>query len=206
MSSTLSKLQQVVSNEAPQGNTAPAPAGDADDLVASLEEQLNDFYSDQAFAAEHFPNQSMRSVLEWAVSAKEKLAQAKASGTVEDFSFVPGNVMSSLPQMDQATADGLDFGLVEVDDQGVIKIYNQYECQLAGIQPGTTIGKNFFTDVAPCTNNKLFLGRFKNGVQANSLEVAFNYTFTYKMRPTAVAIAMYREPASNRNFVFVKKR
>ena len=106
---------------------------------------LHAFYSDQDYASEHFPNQSLRSVLEWAVHTKQKLAESKAGGAAEPFTFVPGEVMAVLGNIDQATSDSLDFGVVEVDDTGAIKIYNQYEGNLAGIQPASALGKNFFT-------------------------------------------------------------
>ena len=66
-------------------------------------------------------------------------------------------------------------------------------------------GKNFFTQVAPCTNNGLFFGTFKKGVAANNLNVSFPYTFTFKMRPTNVKIHMFRDPNSRKNFVFVAR-
>ncbi|NRA67274.1 MAG: hypothetical protein HRU19_22510 [Pseudobacteriovorax sp.] len=149
MSSTLSKLQQVVAENTGQPvatvNTATLDSEDSGALVASLEEQLHAFYSDQDYASEHFPNQSLRSVLEWAVHTKQKLAESKAGGAAEPFTFVPGEVMAVLGNIDQATSDSLDFGVVEVDDTGAIKIYNQYEGNLAGIQPASALGKNFFT-------------------------------------------------------------
>jgi photoactive yellow protein len=67
------------------------------------------------------------------------------------------------------------------------------------------MGKNFFTQVAPCTNNRLFFGRFKDGVSAGELDTEFNYTFTYKMKPTNVVIRLLRDGSST-NWVFVAKR
>lgn len=67
-------------------------------------------------------------------------------------------------------------------------------------------GKNFFTEVAPCTNNRLFFGRFKQGVAKGVLDVEFDYTFTYKMRPTNVTIRLYRDGALRKNWVFVTRK
>jgi len=121
-------------------------------------------------------------------------------------SFVPDSVLLKLATLNRTDADSLDFGIVKVDDAGVIQLYNKYESELAGIPPNDAVGKNFFTQLAPCTNNRLFYGRFKDGVSANSLNVALPYTFTYKMRPTNVQIHMYRDGATKTNWVFVKKR
>ena len=53
-------------------------------------------------------------------------------------------------------------------------------------------GRNFFTQVAPCTNNRLMFGKFKDGVSKGELDSEFNYTITYKMKPTNVQIRLYR--------------
>ena len=121
-------------------------------------------------------------------------------------SFVPDSVLQKLAALHRTEADTLDFGVVKVDDAGVIHLFNKYESELAGIAPNDAIGKNYFTQLAPCTNNRLFFGRFKDGVAANSLHVALPYTFTYKMRPTNVQIHLYRDGATKTNWIFVKKR
>lgn len=121
-------------------------------------------------------------------------------------SFVPDRVMQKLPALHRTEADTLGFGVINVDDAGIIQLYNKYESELSGYAPSEVEGKNFFTQVAPCTNNRLFYGRFKDGVTADSLDVVLPYTFTYKMRPTNVYIQMYRDGASKTNWVFVKKR
>jgi photoactive yellow protein len=120
-------------------------------------------------------------------------------------SFVPENILQKLATLRRAEADEQDFGIVKVDDAGVIQLYNKYESELAGIEPKDAEGKNFFTQVAPCTNNRLFYGRFKDGVAGDNLNVALPYTFTYKMRPTNVKIHLLRDKPSKTNWVFVKR-
>ncbi len=121
-------------------------------------------------------------------------------------SFVPESIFQQLSSLARTVADAQDFGIVKVDDAGVVQLYNKYESELAGVAPKDAEGKNFFTQVAPCTNNRLFYGRFKDGINADKLDVALPYTFTYKMRPTNVQIQMYRDSATKTNWVFVKKR
>jgi photoactive yellow protein len=142
--------------------------------------------------------------VDYAKSLQQRLESG--SGAQGDLGFVPADIVRRLGNLDQAAADQCDFGIVEVDDNGLIRLYNRWEQQLAGISLQQAQGRNFFIDVAPCTNNRLFLGRFRQGVQTGSLDVGFNYTFTYKIRPTSVSIHMYRHAASQRNYVFVKRR
>ena len=120
-------------------------------------------------------------------------------------SFVSTDVINSLGRMDRSSADNQPFGVVQVDDDGVIKMYNKWESDMAGVSVSDAEGKNFFTQVAPCTNNRLVFGKFKQGVQGDELDKEFNYTFTYKMKPTNVVIRLLRDSANN-NWVFVSKR
>jgi photoactive yellow protein len=121
-------------------------------------------------------------------------------------SFVTADIETKLAGLSRADADVADFGIVKVDDEGRIELYNKYESDLAGVTPAAAEGRNFFTEIAPCTNNKLFFGRFQNGVAAGELDAEFNYTFTYKLRPTNVAVHMKRDKSTGSNWIFVKKK
>ena len=125
--------------------------------------------------------------------------------TMAQSSFISQDELRSLPSMSRAQLDALNYGAVKVDDAGVIELYNRYEAELANIQPADAEGKSFFTQVAPCTNNNLFFGSFKKGVQDGELNVLFPYTFTYRMRPTNVKVHIYRDAATRTNWVLVKK-
>lgn len=127
-----------------------------------------------------------------------------ATLTSDAGTFVPADILGNLANLSREQADACDFGIVKVDDSGKIQLYNRYESELADVSPSDAEGKSFFTQIAPCTNNSLFFGTFKKGVAANNLNVAFPYTFTYKMKPTNINIHMLRDPNSKTNWVFVK--
>lgn len=97
------------------------------------------------------------------------------------------------------------FGIVRLDDNGIVEFYNQSESELSGVDPTAAVGQNFFTQLAPCSNNHLFLGRFREGVETGELDERFTYTFTYKMRPTLVDVRLYRDEAG-KNWVLIHKR
>ena len=119
-------------------------------------------------------------------------------------SFVDERIVGKLANLSREDADRANYGIVKVDDTGKILMYNHYESQLAGVAPSAAEGKNFFTEIAPCTNNRLFFGKFKKGIESGSLDSEFNYTFTYKMKPTNVKIHMLHDSSSKTNWVFVK--
>ncbi|MCG6146379.1 PAS domain-containing protein [Leptospira bandrabouensis] len=120
--------------------------------------------------------------------------------------FIDTNTLGKLGTLTQTEADAAPFGIVKVDNNGKILLYNKYESELANVPIQTAVGKNFFTEVAICTNNRIFYGRFKEGMINGDLDIAFNYVFTYKMKPTNVVIHLYHDKSSDSNWIFVKLR
>lgn len=120
--------------------------------------------------------------------------------------FIDTNTLGKLGTLTQSEADAAPFGIVKVDQNGKILLYNKYESELANVPIQTAVGKNFFTEVAICTNNRIFYGRFKEGMVTGDLDIAFNYVFTYKMKPTNVVIHLYHDKSSDSNWIFVKLR
>jgi photoactive yellow protein len=118
--------------------------------------------------------------------------------------FISQTLRALAPHMTRAEADALPYGAIKLDDTGKILLYNLWEAELAGFDPNDAEGSNFFTELAPCTNNRLFYGRFREGIAANVMDVVFPYTFTYRMRPTLVIIHLLR--SDRVNWLFVNKR
>lgn len=111
---------------------------------------------------------------------------------------------ATLADASEEVLNQTDFGIIKVDDEGVVLFFNQYESELSGVAPEDAIGKNFFTEIAPCTNNRLFRGRFKKGVRKDDLDETFTYTYTYRMQPTLVTIHLYRD-SRGENWIMVQK-
>lgn len=114
--------------------------------------------------------------------------------------------LRGLPALAREQINNLEVGVIKVDDAGVIEIYSARESQIAGVAIDAAEGRNFFTQVAPCTNNRLLFGRFKTGVSANELNFTLPYTFTYRMKPTNVFLQLYRDASTSTNWVLTKYR
>jgi photoactive yellow protein len=121
-------------------------------------------------------------------------------------SFVSDEVLRKLDNLTEQEANDLPYGVVRVTDEGIINLYNQYASEISKLPTSDAIGKNFFVTVAPCTNNRLFKGKFDTGVSIDSLDVEFLYTFTYRLRPTNVAIHLFRHSESKTNWIFTQRR
>ncbi|TNE71347.1 photoactive yellow protein [bacterium] len=119
--------------------------------------------------------------------------------------FIPQNILQSIEFLTPEMADKLNFGVVKVDDNGTIQLYNKYNYEhFADFKSAHVIGKNYFSEVAPCSNNFIFSGRFNRGVQSGLLNTVFDYVFTYKLSPTKVRVHLYRDK-KNANWILVKK-
>lgn len=129
---------------------------------------------------------------------------SETSGDVEDLHFEDEELGETLRHASEEQLNDAPFGIIRVDDEGVVEFFNRYESELSGMDPEEVMGRNFFTQVAPCTNNRLFRGRFKKGVRRGELDETFTYTYTYKMRPTLVDVHLYRDEEGN-NWITVQK-
>lgn len=108
-------------------------------------------------------------------------------------------------QLKPEELDALPQGAIQLDERGTIIKFNAYEGQLSGLTPRRVIGKNFFTEVAPCTDVAEFRGRFEAGVQAKKLHEKFRYHFAFqKMPPRNVIVTLFYSDRSQSVWVLVQ--
>ena len=119
--------------------------------------------------------------------------------------FGKDDIENVLAKMSPTEVDQLAFGAVQLDAKGTILRYNAAEASITGRDAKGVIGKNFFRDVAPCTNSPTFKGVFDQGVQAGNLNTMFEYVFDYKMAATKVKIHMKKAISDGSFWIFVKR-
>jgi photoactive yellow protein len=119
--------------------------------------------------------------------------------------FGQNDIDNALQKMSDDDLDDLAFGAIKLDGRGKILQYNAAEGAITGRDPQEVVGKNFFTEVAPCTNQPDFYGRFRKGVESGELNDLFEYTFDYKMVPTKVKVHMKKAITDDNYWVFVKR-
>jgi len=90
--------------------------------------------------------------------------------------------------VDFATLDLLPYGIIIVNKQGDILFYNSREEQIACRRREDVVGKNFFTEVAPCTQVQEFYGRFKETMQGSECRNVFAFVFPFLGSPRGVEI------------------
>jgi photoactive yellow protein len=114
-------------------------------------------------------------------------------------------ILNTLSDMSNEALDRLPFGAIQLDRDGYVLKYNQTEADLTGRDPKRVIGKNFFTQVAPCTNVRDFAGRFRRGVDARELHVVFPFRFDFEMNPIDVSVTLFFHKPSETVWVIVRQ-
>lgn len=109
-----------------------------------------------------------------------------------------------LAQMTRAQLDTLPYGVIELSSDGTILSYNAGEAELSGRKPEKVIGKNFFTEVAPCTDVREFHGRFIDLIEHRSINHEFDFVFTFSP-PVNVHITMLYEQEEKTVWVMVER-
>ncbi len=99
--------------------------------------------------------------------------------------------------------DWLPYGVIAMSLDGTVDAYNLAESKLAGLTPERVIGKNFFSNVAPCTNNFMVAHRFQTEAD---LDVVIDYVLTLRMMPKKVHMRMLRRPDASRMFLIIQRR
>ena len=112
--------------------------------------------------------------------------QLPNAGTVDSL-----DVLYAADTLTSAELDLLPYGMIQLDANGRILKYNAVESRLASLPQAQAIGKQFFTEVAPCTKVQDFYGRFKEGVIRESLDTAFQFHFAFKQQPRDVTVRLF---------------
>jgi photoactive yellow protein len=111
-----------------------------------------------------------------------------------------------IDSLSEGDFNALPFGAIKLDSVGRILKYNLYESKLAQRDVREVIGKNFFTEVAPCTNVKEFAGRYRQGIADRKLDTTFPYRFLFPNRVVNVEITLILNAGGESAWVFVKER
>lgn len=102
----------------------------------------------------------------------------------------PEAMIGEVGTLSAVELDALPFGAIQLDPDGKILTYNRAEEQLSGRKREDVVGKNFFSDVAPCTRVRRFYGAFQAGVDRRDLNEVFDFTFRFPGAPREVRIRM----------------
>ena len=69
--------------------------------------------------------------------------------------------------------DALPFGVVRLDAEGIVTFYSRTEAEQSGFRDRRAIGRDFFTQIAPCLSTPERMLRIDEARRAGTLDIAF---------------------------------
>jgi len=89
--------------------------------------------------------------------------------------FETKNLAEALEALSAEEIDQLPFGIIGIDPDGVVRVFSKAEAKLSGYGARPALGKDFFTDIAPCMANSHFKGRIDKARAAGALSISFTF-------------------------------
>ena len=111
----------------------------------------------------------------------------------------------SLPQLEAMSPqglDGLNFGVVRMRADGEVVAYNAWESKMAGLSRERVLARNFFSEVAPCTNNFMIAERFMSEPE---IDATLDYVFTLRMKPTPIKLRLLKSATADHMYLLVSR-
>ena len=111
----------------------------------------------------------------------------------------------ALGEFSQTQLDALPVGIIELDREGRICLYNRREAEYSGLDRARVVGKRFFTEVAPCTHVAEFHGRFEQLVEAREPKREhLDFVFSFASGERMASISMNWDPGRERVTLIVE--
>jgi photoactive yellow protein len=120
--------------------------------------------------------------------------------------FNEAGIGAKLAAMSPSEADTLEFGVIGMDAQTIVRLYNTHESKYAGLGAERVLGQPLFAAVAPCMNNFMVAQRFEDTANAGaSLDATIDYVLTLRMRPIKVKMRLIAQPEYPLRYVLVAR-
>jgi photoactive yellow protein len=116
-----------------------------------------------------------------------------------DFGQITLAVLDRLPS---AELDALPFGVVGLQTDETVAVYNATEARMAGIDRASIIGVHFFSEVGQCMNNFMVAQRFEDEAE---IDAELDYVLTLRMRPTPVRLRLLKASSIARHYILIKR-
>ncbi len=105
--------------------------------------------------------------------------------------------IEDIPTLSEAELDDLPHGIIRLDRTGKILYCSRAQAELARRSVETTVGLNFFTQVAPCAAVRDFQGRFNDFVATPEAKIEpFSFEFRFPWGLKRVSITMVKRSST----------
>ncbi|HBD96519.1 MAG: hypothetical protein A2015_01095 [Spirochaetes bacterium GWF1_31_7] len=96
--------------------------------------------------------------------------------------------------------DAVNFGIIGINNQNNVVIYNKAEEEYSSYHRNSVVGKNLFLDIAPCMNNYMVALKFE---ERDSFDETIPYVLSFKVKPAPVQLRLIKKDGNG--FVLIKK-
>ncbi len=123
-----------------------------------------------------------------------------------ELGFTDDNLLASLDGASNEDLNELNFGVIGIDADSIVRRYNAAEERVSGVSAPRNIGSHLFTVVAPCMNNFLVAQRFEDAAASGeTLDALVDYVLTLRMRPTKVQLRLLSSPSARFRYVLIRR-
>lgn len=120
--------------------------------------------------------------------------------------FDTPNISEKLSEFNTNQLNELDFGVIGFNSEGIVKVYNTIESEMAGLSIENVIDEDLFNTVAPCMNNFMVAQKFEDAIDdLINLDEIMDYVLTLKMKPTRVKLRLVSNPAQTLNYILIQR-
>ncbi|QIP15968.1 photoactive yellow protein [Spirosoma aureum] len=113
--------------------------------------------------------------------------------------FSDQDLLESLEQQTHEQVEEAPFGLVRMSREGIVVAYGKLESYITGISKEYALGKYYFTQIAPCANNRMIAAKFAQP----ALDEELDYILTYVSEPVKVRLRLLKSPTSRYQYFLV---
>lgn len=119
------------------------------------------------------------------------------------FDISAARLFSELSTARQRDYDRLPFGAIALSPDGRIVAYNAAEASFSGLRASDVIGRNYFREIAPCTQVREFAGAIDRAAPGSIIDRALIFTFQLADGWRHAKIRIVRRPdVSPLTFIF----
>lgn len=110
-----------------------------------------------------------------ATSAATSGATSAASGeATEALEYIDDDTLPArIEGLSERQLHALPFGVVRLDAEGLVTFYSRTEAEQSGFGDRRAIGRNFFTQMAPCLSTPERMRRIEEARRAGTLDISF---------------------------------
>jgi photoactive yellow protein len=127
--------------------------------------------------------------------------------TAQALSFSDPALQTELDRCSNDDLDMLEFGVIGIDEAGLVQRYNHFESKAAGLSSPRVLGQPLFTVVAPCMNNFMVAQRLEDArASGTALDATLDYVLTLRMRPVKVKLRLLAAAGATWRYVLVQRQ